>query len=579
MANLQHRQRHPGTPVGERLRRYGEVRTSCGPVRFSPGVLRFYPAPIAILRLQELHRRSQGQQSGFALSISARANGAQARALFKGALQAALAHYAVMNAGERLRMFASVLAFAAQANSMDGIESLFLSGLASSAREQDRSMYKIGARLWRQIGPPRSLGGGAPTAPVYDAINQVIGFHSAAALNDLVSDGFGVPGPERGPLGSLGNNEDCVAVMKLGGAIGGAVLGGLGGALAGSAAAPSGYKSEGFVGGLTLGVFSGGSGGDAILGDVANVVCGGGSKNQNQSAQPGATAPGTTAPAAGSQPAPSTGTTTTSPTTDDDTPQAQSTADYQAGFSAGSQLAGGASPAAPAGTNTNSQDYGQGVLDGYYEATGQALVTWGGSTTSSGTGSTTGTGTGDSTGTGTGDSTGTGTGDSTGTGTGDSTGTGTGDSTGTGTGTGDSTGTGTGDSTGTGTGTGDSTGTGTGDSTGTGSGSSSASDSDDDDTGTGINDGGRSIGIAHYPSGSGLSSFVSDLGGGSYLLSGLPQSGSGTAAGTAGYLAGLTHGGGGGDPSELKFESDDSDSGLASAPKLPPRRGDPDDSL
>ena len=67
---------------------------------------------------------------------------------------------------------------------------------------------------------------------------------------------------------------------------------------------------------------------------------------------------------------------------------------------------------------------------------------------------------------------------------------------------------------------------------------------------------------------------MSDLGGGSYLLTGLPQHGSGTAGGTAGYLAGLRHGGGG-DPGALSFESDESDAGLASVPKLPPRRGDP----
>ena len=386
MANLQHRPLRAGTPSRERLR-HGELRTSSGIVRFSRGVLRFYPASIALLRLQEFHRRSQGQESGFALSLSARANGAQARALFRGSLQAALAHYGVMNARERARMFATVLEFAAQANSMDGIESLFVSGLVSAAHQQDRSIYDIGARLWRQIGPPRSLGGGAPAAPVLDAVSQVISFHSAAALNDLVGGGSGVPGPERGPLGSLGNNQDCVGVMKLGGAIGGVLLGGAGGGLAGSAAAPAGSKSGGFFGGLALGVFTGASGGDVLLGDLANVVCGGGSgaKNQNQSGQSGATAP-----SAGSQPAPSSDTTSTSTTTDDQS-QSQASSDYQAGFSAGSQLAGGASPAAPAGANTNSQDYGQGVLDGYYEATGQALVTWGGSATSQGTGSTTGT--------------------------------------------------------------------------------------------------------------------------------------------------------------------------------------------
>ncbi|MFG2054331.1 hypothetical protein ACGFI9_09875 [Micromonospora sp. NPDC048930] len=155
-------------------------------VELAPGWLRATPAGMAWLGLRELHLRAiQAPRHSYA-TRAGQLTPPQAYPAFGTTVTAVLGQLAVTDAAAGLRILQSLVAFADTYGSLDGVEAPFVSAVRSAARAGRPTDLGPALTLWRRLGQPGPLGGGARTAPVLTARGAVLTAAEAGRLDDLL---------------------------------------------------------------------------------------------------------------------------------------------------------------------------------------------------------------------------------------------------------------------------------------------------------------------------------------------------------------------------------------------------------
>lgn len=253
--------------------------TLLGTINFRKGKLIRYPAATAWKRLQELHYRSLGKTGTYTLRFIQYHKPSYAKAKFENSVTAILGLIAVVDQPMVNQLFNSLLDFIKTEKSLDGLESIFLSGL-NAVSSYSKDTYNEGVLVWQQYGGIDTLGGGASAAPVFDKSNDSVGILSLDQVNDLGSSlaldfstgtetslgGISIPGmdgdgelggsflggissggfiPQGGSGAEAMSEETCKTVC----AVGGAIIGGLIGVLSRDPeAVPTGVEGGGHLG-------------------------------------------------------------------------------------------------------------------------------------------------------------------------------------------------------------------------------------------------------------------------------------------------------------------------------------------
>ena len=191
-----HRALLPTSHTARYLARRPLFINAAGPAYPVPFTIKFLPIEFALLRLQELHRKAVGAQGRPVFTaVAQRLNRAQARQAYGRSLYLSLAQMVAVGPRTRLQIFDHLCKFISQRGSIEGLEALFLTGLqaaqtqaaakAGSGQREARAVAAAGAEMWRRIGPPTRLGGGAGVIPLYDFATNRLAFATSAALSGL----------------------------------------------------------------------------------------------------------------------------------------------------------------------------------------------------------------------------------------------------------------------------------------------------------------------------------------------------------------------------------------------------------
>lgn len=216
------------------------VVTATGPVYLVEGRLRWAAPDVALRRVQELHGRATGHTGPFRTTLPATLTPGQAFRAYSNALVALLAQLAVLPTAERAHLATSLAAYATRTGSLDGLEAVFLSAARAAQRANDRATLAAMATTFARVGLPRTLGGGALTAPLLDVRSGQLVLVSAtrlhragltpsgnrdlAAFSSSVSSLFAAPHPDAGRSAGDSPFADGVAdYIQIGAAIGAAV--------------------------------------------------------------------------------------------------------------------------------------------------------------------------------------------------------------------------------------------------------------------------------------------------------------------------------------------------------------------
>lgn len=208
------------------------IRTVTGPIWSRQGTLWFVPAATTWQLLQELHRISLGQSNRFALDLPSQPNPRAARLAFRSTLANVFGQIMVAPDTARMELFASLCDFVEQAGSLDGLESVYLTGLRLAAASGLRDIFDARASLAKRLGLPKYPGGGLSGFPVFNGTTNVIEILGLDWPGNIGQSGgfdfnsFGGVGD----LGKTGNLGSASGLWDLGdfSDFGGGDLGGIG---------------------------------------------------------------------------------------------------------------------------------------------------------------------------------------------------------------------------------------------------------------------------------------------------------------------------------------------------------------
>ena len=141
-----------------------------------PGVVWFYPARAAFRRLQDLHAIATGPPLA-ALPIVT----SEARKAFSRSTLMALGQFAVLSDAGRAAFFSGLLDYVLSDDSipgLDGLESLFLTGLNHVSRVGLEDPFGEALSFWKDLGDlgDTSTLGGLPFTIVFDGFSQSLTF-------------------------------------------------------------------------------------------------------------------------------------------------------------------------------------------------------------------------------------------------------------------------------------------------------------------------------------------------------------------------------------------------------------------
>jgi hypothetical protein len=129
------------------------LRTSKGVIVRKIGRLRLDPAPLAWLRLQELHSRAAGRHDSWKLPEITKLSVQQAKHEYHRAIGAALGQMLAVPPFARLNIFRSLINHVIVTGSVRGLESLFLLGLIETTRRGDLAFTRQAWQLWEGYRP------------------------------------------------------------------------------------------------------------------------------------------------------------------------------------------------------------------------------------------------------------------------------------------------------------------------------------------------------------------------------------------------------------------------------------------
>lgn len=180
---------------------------------FEKGRVWTYPTDLALTRLHEFATRGWKKDGSYVLSASTFLEPHQARAAYRSANCGALTQYVVSPPSLRTRIFEKVKDFSAARESLYGLESLFVTGLADHARRGDAERYGTGMDTWKKFGSGR---GRPHSASIYDFGRKgfmtldgkgMQGLSGHAGMEFFLKFGYGVKG---GRQGQLSDRDDDV---------------------------------------------------------------------------------------------------------------------------------------------------------------------------------------------------------------------------------------------------------------------------------------------------------------------------------------------------------------------------------
>ena len=148
-----------------------------------PGWLRAGTPNLVWQGLRELHLRAIGSDFQFT-TPAGQLNKDEAFAAYGSAVAAALGQIAAADDGPAQEILASLVGYGGAMGTLDGLESPFLSALSAAFRPGATDTVARAVALWRTVGQPRQLGGGALTSPVVGG-GGVIALASAEDLAQL----------------------------------------------------------------------------------------------------------------------------------------------------------------------------------------------------------------------------------------------------------------------------------------------------------------------------------------------------------------------------------------------------------
>jgi hypothetical protein len=155
-----------------------------------PGWLRAGTPNLVWQGLRELHLRATGSDFQFT-TVAGQLNKDEAFAAYGSSVTAALGQIAVADDRAAQEILASLAGYVGAMGTLDGLESPFLSALGAAFRGGATDAVTRAAAVWRTVGQPRQLGGGALTSPVVGG-GGVIALVSAEDLARLDgADGAG----------------------------------------------------------------------------------------------------------------------------------------------------------------------------------------------------------------------------------------------------------------------------------------------------------------------------------------------------------------------------------------------------
>jgi hypothetical protein len=160
-------------------------------IALAPAWIRAALPAMAWRGMNELHKRATGSSgSGFTTSAT-ELSPQQAFAVLSNSIAATLAQIAVTDVTAANRILGSICEFADANQTLDGLESIFLSALGSALRAGPTQEVERATRLW-QTYQPRQLGGGARTTTVLagqgDLAALVTADQMAKSLGSLPAD-------------------------------------------------------------------------------------------------------------------------------------------------------------------------------------------------------------------------------------------------------------------------------------------------------------------------------------------------------------------------------------------------------
>jgi hypothetical protein len=155
-----------------------------------PGWLRAGTANLVWQGLRELHLRAVGSDFQFT-TVAGQLNKNEAFAAYGSAVACTLGQIAAADDGAAQEVLGSLAGYGGGMGTLDGLESPFLSALSGAFRAGATDAVTRAAAVWRTVGQPRQLGGGALTSPVVSG-GGVIALVSAEDLAQLdAADGAG----------------------------------------------------------------------------------------------------------------------------------------------------------------------------------------------------------------------------------------------------------------------------------------------------------------------------------------------------------------------------------------------------
>jgi hypothetical protein len=152
----------------------------------------------------------------------------EAKTAYVTARAAMLGHFLIISNEDRQILFTSFLDFVSEAASLDGLESLLLSGLQAAVVGRNEPLFERGLSVLQQVGLPTMLGGGRQETPFLDVDRNAVTYLSASALAGLGNGGehsgllnFGGDfGADLLGIGSIGNELDnraeCNGISRCG---------------------------------------------------------------------------------------------------------------------------------------------------------------------------------------------------------------------------------------------------------------------------------------------------------------------------------------------------------------------------
>jgi hypothetical protein len=161
--------------------------TATGSIEVVKGHVCYAPRDVAWTRMREFHRRSLGQEGPFETQVANQLTPAEAFVAYSNAAVLSMAQMIVAGPDTQAGILNSLSEFAAVTGSLDGLESVFLSGIRAAQYAGNADAVAHAAGVLAGLGFPSELGGGALTTALFDIGTNKLSFQSM----EQIIQGFG----------------------------------------------------------------------------------------------------------------------------------------------------------------------------------------------------------------------------------------------------------------------------------------------------------------------------------------------------------------------------------------------------